>query len=146
VATVSTQGVLTAVGAGAVTVTASHSGLTAQARFQVRAAAAPEPAPTLGEATVDSLRTSLGQVSARASMAEYDAAYRILDQVGARLTELKTRFPVAPALLDLEAAYLQEFRATYGRCDWDRRTMLERGQPNPPTCRPPPTGGGDDPT
>jgi uncharacterized protein YjdB/tRNA A-37 threonylcarbamoyl transferase component Bud32 len=146
VATVSAQGVLTAVGPGTVTLTASHSGLTSQARFQVRAAVAPERAPTLSEATVDSLRTSLGQVSPRASMAEYDAAYRILDQVGARLADLKTRFPVAPSLLELEAAYLQEYRATYGRCDWDRRTMLERGQPNPPTCRPPPTGGGDEPS
>jgi uncharacterized protein YjdB/tRNA A-37 threonylcarbamoyl transferase component Bud32 len=145
VATISAQGVLRTVGPGTVTVTASHSGLTAQARFQVRAAVVPERAPTLGEATLDSLRANLGQISARASMAEYEAAYRILDQVGARLGELKIRFPVAPALLELEAAYLQEFRATYGRCDWDRRTMLERGQPNPPTCRPPPTGGGDEP-
>jgi len=146
VATVSTQGVLTAVGAGAVTVTASHEGLTAQARFQVSELAAPQRAPTLSVATVDSLRARLGEVSTRASMAEYEAAYRILDQVGARLADLKTRFPVAPTLLELEAAYLQEFRVTYGRCDWDRRTMLERGQPDPPTCRPPPTGGGDDPT
>jgi hypothetical protein len=146
VVAISSQGALRARRPGTVTVTASYAELTAEAQFQVREVVVEEaaPIPTLSEATADSIRSSLKAVEEHGSMAEYDTAYEILGRVGLRLAELKIQFPVAPSLLeDLEKDYREQFQRTYENCEFYRQAMMGREQ-SPPSCRPPPTGGGND--
>ena len=102
--------------------------------------------PSWAAAIMDSIRSGLGSVSQHAGQADYERAYALLEEVGARLADLSTRLPETSELGDLDKEYADLFRLTYVRCDVVRRTMLERGEAHPPTCRAPPTGGGDDPT
>jgi hypothetical protein len=103
-------------------------------------------APSWGAALMDSIRAGLADVSWHTRRAEYDRAYALLEEAGARLAVLHRRLPGLGGLEDLDQDYADLFRLTYVSCDVVRRTMLERGEPNPPTCRALPTGGGDDPT
>jgi hypothetical protein len=149
-------------GLGTAVITTTADGVAGSLRVMVRdgpfhadtAGAKPAPAepggvtgvPPWGTAIMDSIRSGLAEVSRQAGLAEYDGAYALLEEVGARLADLHGRLPGLAGLGDLDKEYADLFRLTYVRCDVVRRTMLERGEAHPPACRAPPTGGGDDPT
>jgi hypothetical protein len=139
VATVSSAGLLSAAGAGQVTVTATFESLSTTGTFQVRPLVVDPPSSAL-----DSLRQGLAQAQERASLAEYDAAYELLDAVGGRLREMEGRYAGSSLLPPARIEYLETFSTVYEGCRRFRQVMEERGVTALPTCSPPPTGGGND--
>lgn len=139
VATVSSSGLLSALRAGTVTVTASYRNLSTQAEIRVAAAVRDPPA-----ALLDSIRESVAQVLERASLAEYEIAYQLLDSIGVQIDRLEERYAGSALVAPLQAEYLEAFSSTFDGCQRFRQVMEQRGIQDLPTCRPPPTGVGND--
>jgi uncharacterized protein YjdB len=139
VATISQDGVLRALQAGEVTVIARLEGLRAQATFEVAALVVDPP-----DASLSSIRESLAAVLEAASEADYARGYQILDAADTRIGEIQELYPRTSLISPLRAEYLTTFRSLYEACQRFRDVMEQRGSQNLPTCRPPPTGVGND--
>ncbi len=139
VGTITETGTLTGIGAGDVTITARFGNLTTEATFRVRPVVV-DPSPSI----LDSIRGRLSDVEAAAAEAQYDRGYGILDTIDGDLVRLLGEFPRSTRIPTLRAEYLEVFRSLYDRCQRFRTVMQERGVQALPTCRPPPTGGGND--
>jgi hypothetical protein len=141
VASASPEGLMVALGAGRVTISATHQEagfpeLSTQTSFQVAAAVQPFD-PTL----LATIRTWIQEAQDTASNGGFDAAFALLDRSGEQLEDLSAQRSEFPEVRGLYDDFIEAYRETYENCE--RVADLLRTIPGetPPTCKEPPWRG-----